>query len=333
MAEISLFQDPVFSVPALAVAISEQPFVPGRIGDLGLFTEEGITTTTVQIEYDGASLQLVAAKPRGGVGQVVNADRRRMIPFNTVHLPQRSTMMADEVQGIRAFGQQTELEVAQQRVAKLQGKHRVQLDMTHEWQRMGAIKGLILDADGQTPLLDLYEAFGIEQKEVAFNLDVPATELRLKCSEVADLIEEALGGTPFRGVRAFCGKNFWNSLITHKSVKETYLNTAQAAELRGKPSDTFEFGGIIFERYRGKVGSVAYVPDDEAFAVPDGVTDLMITRFAPGDYMETVNTIGLPYYSKIRTLAFDKGIEIESQSNPLHINTRPATTIKLKRAA
>lgn len=331
MADISIFQDERFSVPNLAVSISEQPYLPGRIGALGLFDEEGITTTVVQIEFDGSALRLVSAKPRGGVAQIVNLGPRKLIPFNTVHLPERSTMMADEVQGIRAFGTQTELDAAVSRVAKYQAKHRLQLDLTHEYQRIGAIKGQVLDADGETVLLDLYETFGITQKTVSFALANTGTMVRAKATEVVDLIEEALGALPMRGVRAFCGKNFWNDLIEHKSVRETYLNTAQAAELRGKVPDSFELGGIVFERYRGSVGNVPYIGPDEAYAFPEGVPDLHITRFAPGDYMETVNTEGLPYYTKLQPMDFDKGVMIESQSNPLHLNTRPQTTIRLTR--
>lgn len=332
MADINIFLDERFSVPNLAVSISKQPYIPGRIGALGLFDEEPITTTVVQIEYDGTSLKLVAAKPRGGVAQVVNLGKPKLIPFNTVHLPERSTMMADEVQNIRAFGAQTELDAAVARVARYQAKHRVQLDLTHEFQRIGAIKGKVLDADGTSVLMDLYDEFGIEQKTVSFALDTPTTTVRTKATEVIDLIEEALGNLPMRGVRAFCGKNFWNALIEHKNVRETYLNTAQAAELRGKAPDSFDFGGIIFERYRGNVGNVPYIGPDEAYAFPEGVPDLFITRFAPADYMETVNTEGLPYYSKVEPLRFNKGVEIESQSNPLHLNTRPQTTIRLTRA-
>jgi len=333
MADISIFQDDAFSVPSLAVAISEQPFVPGRIGELGLFHEEGIPNTVVQIEYDGQKIGLVAAKPRGGVPQPVVIAGRKLIPFNTVHLPQNSTMMADEIQGIRAFGSMTELESAQARVATYQAKHRRQLDMTHEWQRIGAIKGLILDADAETPLLDVYAEFGIEQQVVPFDLGNAATLVRDKCEDVLDMIEDALGALPSTGARAFCGRQFWKDLINHKSVRETYLNTARAAELLGKVPNSFDIGGITFERYRGKVGSVSYVSDDEAYAVPEGVPDFLITRFAPGDYLETVNTPGLPYYTRLEPLRFNKGLEIESQSNPLHIPTRPRAIIKLTRTA
>jgi len=332
MANINIFQDEAFSVPNLTAAINEAPYVPGRIGALGLFSEEGISTLVAQIEYDGQTIGLVAAKPRGSSGTPVTLAARRMIPFNTVHLPQRSAMMADEIQGIRAFGSQTELEVAEARVQKYLAKHRMQLDMTHENHRLGAIKGKVLDADGTTVLLDVYQMFGITQKEFNMELGTAATIVRTKCSEVVDMIADALGGAPMPGARALCGKNFWNSLIDHKSVRETYLNTQQAAELRGKAPDSFEIGGIIFERYRGRIAGQPHVHDDEAYAFPENVPDMFLTRFAPADYLETVNTDGLPYYSRVEPLPMGKGLDIESQSNPLHVPAIPKAIIKLKRA-
>lgn len=72
-----------------------------------------------------------------------------MIPFNTIHLPARSTIRADEVRGLRQFGSESELESVQTMVQKRQIKHRRQLDATIEYHRIGAIKGQILDADGR----------------------------------------------------------------------------------------------------------------------------------------------------------------------------------------
>lgn len=59
-----------------------------------------------------------------------------------------------------------------------------------------------------------------------------------------------------------------------------------------------------------------------------GVTDLLITRYAPADYVETVNTIGLPFYAKQERLRLDKGVELEAQSNPLNLCTKPRAIIK-----
>ncbi|WP_183133255.1 major capsid protein, partial [Pseudomonas syringae] len=41
------------------------------------------------------------------------------------------------------------------------------------------------------------------------------------------------------------------------------------------------------------------------------------------------NTQGIPYYSKLETLPFGKGVAGEAQSNPLHLCTRPRAQIRL----
>ncbi|MBS6081409.1 MAG: major capsid protein [Pseudomonas fluorescens] len=330
MADIAIFEDDAFSVSSLTAAINEQEYLPGRISSLGLFREEGISTLTVQIEKDGDTLALVPSGERGTSGLVVGANKRQLIPFNTVHLPERFTIKADEIQGIRAFGTRSELQAVQDVVNKRLAKARRQLDATHEFQRMGALNGQVLDADGKTVLLDIYKSFGVNRQKLPMGLNSPDTELRVKCGEALDMQEEALGSVTSSGSRALCGKNFWNKLIVHKSVKETYLNTMQAASLRGDAREAFEFGGIVWERYRGKVAGVAFVHDDKALLVPEGVPDLYISSFAPADYMETVNTQGIPYYSKIEPLPFNKGVAGEAQSNPLHLCTRPRAQILLE---
>ncbi len=330
MAEIAIFEDDAFSVSSLTAAINDQEYLPGRISSLGLFREEGISTLTVQIEKDGDTLALVPAGERGTSGLVVGGTKRQLIPFNTVHLPERFTIKADEIQGIRAFGTRSELQAVQDVVNKRLAKARRQLDATHEFQRMGALNGQVLDADGKTVLLDIYKTFGVQRKKLPMGLGNPDTELRVRAGEALDMQEEALGSITSSGSRAFCGKNFWNKLIVHKSVKETYLNTMQAASLRGDARESFEFGGIVWERYRGKIAGMSFVHDDKALLIPEGVPDLYISSFAPADYMETVNTQGIPYYSKIEPLPFNKGVAGEAQSNPLHMCTRPLAQILLE---
>ena len=57
------------------------------------------------------------------------------------------------------------------------------------------------------------------------------------------------------------------------------------------------------------------------------------TAYAPGDYIDTVNTMGAPYYANQALLEFNKGVKLESQSNPIMLNTLPEAVIKLTTAA
>lgn len=330
MAEISIFEDEAFGVDALLAVINDEPVIAGQIGRSGLFEEEGVSTTTVQIEKDGTTLALVPAAARGGVGLSVLGDKRSLIPFNTVHLPQIFSILADEIQGIRAVGSMTELQSVQRVVQRRLDKCQKQLDLTHEYQRVGAIDGLVIDADGKSTLLDIYQRFGLQKpKAYSFELGNPDTDVSVKCVEALDQQEDALGNLTGTGAHAWCGKLFWNKLISHPNVRETYLASEAASALRGDRRLAFEFGGILWERYRGKHNKKPFVADNAAKLVPEGVSGLFITAFAPADYMETVNTEGLPYYAKLERMPFDKGVMGEAQSNPLHLCTKPLAVREL----
>lgn len=328
MAEISIFEDDAFSVTSLLASINEEHVIPGQIAASGLFTEEGSTTVTQQIEKDGDVLELVAAAPRGAPGQVVIGSKRSLIPFNCVHLPQEFTIMADEIQGIRAFGSRTELQGVQDLVNAKQNKARGQLDLTHEYQRIGAIKGQVVDKDGSI-LVDLFQMFGLEQQKLEMEFGV--VDVSVRAGEALDMQEDVLGNATGTGAIAWCGKNFWADLISDDSVKEAYLNHEAASALRGDRRQAFEFGGVLWIRYRGKIGGVPFVGDNDAYLVPEGVPGLFKSVFAPANYMETVNTLGLPYYTKLERMKYDKGVTGETQSNPLHICSRPRGNILLTR--
>lgn len=331
MAEIQIFEDEAFSVSSLLTVINEDHILPGQIAAMGLFEEQGVPTTTVQIEKDGTTLALVPAAARGGVGLSVLGDKRSLIPFNTVHLPQPFKILADEIQGIRAVGSQTELQGVQAAVARRVEKARRQLDLTHEYQRIGALGGRVIDADGESVLLDIYQRFGIPRPQAfSMGLGSDTTDVSGKCVDVLDAIEDSLGSVPSTGARALCGKVFWAKLIAHKNVRETYLASEAASALRGDRRQGFSFGGILWERSIGKHAGNAFVADDRARVFPEGVPELFISAFAPADYMETVNTEGLPYYAKLERMPFDKGVIGEAQSNPLHLCTRPLAVRELK---
>lgn len=329
MATLDIFNDDAFSLQSLTAAIMETPHVPGRLGALGLFNNEGINTTSLSIEKDGATLALVPAADRGAPGLVVNRDRPTMVPFNTIHLPQQSTIMADEIQNMRAFGSETEVEAVANYVAKRQAKHRQQLDATMEHHMIGAVKGIVMDADGTSPLLNTFTAFGISQVTHSLVLGTAGTKVRSKVLELLDKIEDQLGGVSFTGVRVMCGRTYFKNFVDHPEVKSAYQRWQDGSALRDDVRGGFEFGGCIFEQYRGQVGGTKFVADDEAYAVPEGVPDLFIGRFAPANYMETVGTNGLPYYTKIEPLRMNKGVELESQSNLLMLCTRPNAVVKL----
>lgn len=327
MASFDVLKGDGFTLSSLTAAINTGPYVPTRIGDSGLFSEDGVTTTTVQIEKQGNKLVLVPSQERGGNGIVVNADKRELIPFNTVHLPQRGTILADEISNLRAFGSETEAETVEAYVNKRFQKMRRNLDVTLEYHRVGAIQGKVMDADGSTVLIDLYSKFGLEKQTKSLVLGTATTKVKNKLMEAIRTLEDNLGAAMYTGLICYCSASFFDSFTSHATVKEAYERWSDGAALRDDMRNGFTYAGITFVEYRGKVNGVDFIEDGKAWLVPQGIDDMFMTNFAPADYVETVNTIGLPFYADIEVKK--KCVELEAQSNPLCINTRPDCVIEL----
>jgi len=322
---IDVFRDDAFSTVSLTDAILKAPHKPGRIGLLGLFRSRGITTTTAVVEEKNGRLSLIQTSPRGGPASTIGQEKRTARSFLVPHLERESTIMADEVQNVRAFGSENSLDAVQtiinERLADLRAMHEVTL----EYHRAGAIKGLILDADGATTIYNLFTEFGIAQQTA--ELDV-ATDVRNQCVDIQRLIEDELGAEPISGYRALCGNDFFDALLASDAVKDS-LKYQESALLRTDIRAGFEYGGITWENYRGSVGGVGFFASGEAYVLPIG-TNIFATYFAPADFLETVNTVGLPVYAKIAVdEQLNRWAKVHTQSNPLAICLRPRGVVKV----
>lgn len=329
MATLDIFNDDAFSVTSLVDTINNMPHKPGRIGELGYFTEKGITTKAAFIERKGQTLSLVPSAARGAPGRPVHGEKSDLIPISTVHLPQSSTIQADEVQGVRAFGTESEVQTIKNIVDEHISIMRDNIDVTIEYQRIGAIKGQVLDSDGTTVLLDLFSVLGVTQQSHNLVLGTPGTKVRNKIVEAKRKVEVALGGLQYKGLRALCSSSFFDALVGHAAVEAAYDRFQNGQFLRTDVRGGFWYADVYWEEYRGNVGGSDFIPAGEAYLVPEGVNRLFNTYFAPANYMETVNTMGVPYYAKQEVLRMNKGVEIESQSNPISFCSRPQTIVKL----
>ncbi|MGR9317293.1 major capsid protein [Rhizobium leguminosarum] len=336
-----IFTGDAFGVVELTDAINKIQFVPGRLGQMGVFTERSVRTTSIAIEEKGGVLTLVSPTARGAPGSTLDKTKRKIRSIAVPHFEINDAVMAEEVQGVRAFGSENELETVMAKVTERMGDHTVSFGATQEYARVGAYKGIITYADGST--LNLYTEFGVSQHaEVDFDLDnaAPASgALRKACSVATRDMANALDGVPFSGVHAICGDAFFDDLLAHKEVVESYKGTPMAEVLRQgyvltngqKIYGAFEFGGIVWENYRGTVGGTAFVNTNKCHLAPLGAPGLFLSYYAPADYMETVNTLGKRLYAKQYDMQNGKGQHLDTQMNNLELCTRPNALIQGKR--
>jgi hypothetical protein len=130
------------------------------------------------------------------------------------------------------------------------------------------------------------------------------------------------------GFTALCSAEFFDAFTSNAAVTDSY-KYQQSQFLRTDQREGFEFGGVTWVEYRGTIGGTRFIATNKAYLIPMGVPDLFKTLYAPAPYMESVNTMGLPFYAKRELMDFDLGIQVQVQSNPLHICTRPDAILEL----
>jgi len=260
--------------------------------------------------------------------------------FGVVHLPLGACVMAEDVQNIRSFGSESELQSVVELVNDKLQDMRTNFEATHEWERVGAIQGKLFDADGNptpTTIYDYFAEFGQTEQTVAIDW-AQANSVKRAAADARRKIEDALGGDSYTGIRAFVSPDVMDALMCKDEIKNSYQYT-QAQFLRDNQArGEFEWSGVTWEEYRGNVPthaadggtatSAPFIPANTIRFVPEGTQDIFLEHYGPPTFIEGVNTKGKPTYAKQERIKFDLGIEIFGQSNPLIICCRPSVLIK-----
>lgn len=318
----------LFTVASLSASINKLPVIPSKVGAMGIFEEKGVTTTAVVIdEYEGR-LVLVPNASRDADPAAIKGGKRGRRIFETLHLPLGRPLLPSQLQGIASFGQ----EAASTPVATVINDHLQELknsiESTREFQRVGALRGKLLDADGAV-IVDLFSEFGVEQKKVTVALGTASTNVRKACLDAKRYAESKLGGVMVTGFRSFCGPDWFDAFTDHEKVKAAFAGYQEAQDkIGGDLRSGFTFGGIEFIEYDVTVSGQRYIPSNVAQVFPVGKGIFKMFN-APANYNETVNTVGLPFYSKGEARKLGKGWDVEAQANPLAMCLFPEALVEL----
>lgn len=341
------FLNPAFSAASLTQAINLLPAVPMKLDEMGLMPERGVRQRTIIVEERAGVLNLLQTQPVGSPGTPAKTEKRTVRSFVIPHIPHDDAVFPADVDGLRAFGQESGQHPLAQLVNDRQVSMRKKHDVTLEHLRMGALKGIILDADGTT-LYNLFTEFGItsttsysdqrtnhnKRLQLDFVLGTAATNILGKCNSIARHIEANMSGESFNGIMALVRSSFFDSLGNHANVKAGYERWMDGAALRGDYRRGFSFGPVTFVEYEGAVTDAAgtvrpMVPSGEGIAFPIGTLDTFASYFCPADFNEAVGTIGQRMYSKIEARPMGRGWDLHTQSNPLPMCHRPSVLVRI----
>lgn len=330
MATMDIFNNSAFSTTSLTGMVEKIPFVPNLLGSLNIFSPEPVRTRNVFVDRIEGGLTLIPTSADGAAPEVLDDEDRDAVSLRTTRLTKRFTLMASELDGIRETGSETELMQVQREFNRRFGRIRNDMELTHEYHRLGALQGVLLDADGTSVIYDYSTQFNEAiPAALGFALSVATTDVHKFCKDIArSMIRDGKGSLAGAQIHALAGDDLYDALVSHPNVEKFYLNQMMAASLKEDQSTVFEsfkIGGITFHNYQGTDdNSTVAIPVDEAKFFPVGARDVFVKAMSPLESMEYVNTPGQDIYAmnipdRDRGM-FSKG---EIYSYPLYMCQQP----------
>jgi hypothetical protein len=331
MVSMDVFNQDAFSVRSLTAAVDKVGFTPQYLATIpGLFVPPPLgqpREAAIWIETRENGPALIQTSPRGAPPKEKSGDNRQARPFVTSRLAEKSRITAATLDGIRAFGSESEVQQVQTEVARRQALIKNDFELTKENMRLGAVQGKMIDADGSV-IYDWATAFGQSiPGEFDFTLgQADDGSIRTQCSAVVRSVTrglKGLGGANV-GIRSIASDSFWDELTSAKETRETF-KFQEGQQLRnGVAWVEFNYGGITFANYRGTDdGSTVAVPADKAIFFPVGA-GIFQEAYAPGERFELLGQPGEPAYSYM-VLDKDRNswADVEMYSYPLLVCVQP----------
>lgn len=338
-----------FTAIDLTSAVDVMPNQWGLLGDMGMFAEEGVDTTIVEIDYRDGYVSVMAPAERGTIPQADSGDQEAGLFFKVPHFPGIDMITPKDLENRWAFQRgdsvprrrrTLEDEVAR-RLQKIKARH----DVTKEYLRVGAIGGNILDRNGNT-IFNLFTDFGITQQVFEFVFSNSAFAVREFTYEVARYIELNLHGDVSDGVTALVSPEFFEALTQHPNVKGFFLQNPTAPGFQGDLRKGFMFGAIKFIEYnaqfptqplggilqqqtQGMSGVTRMIPANTGFAFPSGTRESFRAYNAPPFVVSEIYKEGIGLFVSPEIMKHGKGVELFHESNPLPICRRPNVLCQL----
>ena len=335
MPGLDIFNSDAFNMFSLTEAVQGIPFEPSLLGSMGLFMPRPVTTISVGVERRNGVLTLIQTSERGSPFAKDTANRANIRDFRTSRIGKTSTIHSHELVGMRAFGTESDLATVQTEVAFRMDGLTSDLNVTLENHRLGAVQGIVLDADGST-IYNYYTEFGVSQPaEITFSNAAVTTAggmIPFIDNNIKRPMLRAMGGTGIGRPVALCGDTFFDWFTQHADVRNTYLNWQAAEMLReSKAFESFSFGGVDWVNYRGTDdNSTVAVGLTKAKFFPSGVRGLFQQIMSPGESMEMVGTRGQERYAQILRdpSGRDAFVDVEVATYPLFMCTRPEALLR-----
>lgn len=308
------------------------------LNDVGLFSEEFLTTHTVTFEEQNKSLALIGDQHRGAKPQANKDDVRKIRSYPIAHFPIVDEILPADIQGKRAYGSQDQAETEAAVVARKMDRIRRNIDITLEVGRFSTLTTGNLYAPNGTISGNLFSDFGITQTSVDFVLGTATTDVMSKVETViASMQDNANTGDIISGVVAYCSPEWFAKFIAHAKIQTAYqyYTATEGQQIQRNRAGNnmglyreFTYGGIRFIEVRTVLAGQRLIPAGEVVFVPLGTTDTFVSYFGPANRLDFVNTVAERAYLWLYRNPKGTNIDLDGEFDVTHVIRRPQLVIK-----
>lgn len=322
----------------------------GVANQLGLFENRYKSQKTITIGYTtDDEVGLLEDRNYEDRHQSVTGYSRQEVHFKIPRFPIHDAITPADIDGQVAWEQVVadvsgaiQLETIGNIRAQKMARNREAIAQVLEYARMKLIStGDVYMPNATAGVKNIFTEYGVTQPIVPFALNSSTTNPLEKCEEAHDTALDGLeAGVVSPAVIAFCGKTFFNKMVTNGFVTNMNLQIGdqlarqQLTDLlpSGMGLDrrykVFEYGGIFWIKVPDSYKGVAFIPDAEARVFPMADAGMLFaTYFAPENTFSAVNKVAQEVYWHEKVID-DRLIEIKGESNFANWCFHPKAIVK-----
>lgn len=323
--------------------VKDIPNVSYMITGMNLFKNNFTNQTAITFDKDVSTVTLLPSVNRNGGNPTRGSDRSSSIfslPLGYFHHMDKVTKA--DYEGKRQSGTASDQDTAANVIAEKLTDMKTNVDQTHEYMKLQALKGDCVTPDGVS-LANMFTLFGVSQPVVDFDL-ANIDDVGAKCRELRQTVNRGLlsGGTFAGNLPVIVDSSFFNKLVTHPSVVQAYLNASSNVVFQKAMDEYTRWGITAIFAHQG----VLFMTYDHEFPMPDGTTEAAIELDSGYTIPRVAGTpILQAWYGSSRRMDIDGGAvmfmreyrdmqrqmfhELEVETAPLYYCTKPLCLVKV----
>ena len=258
------------------------------------------------------------------------------------HFKDSLDIIPEDLKGFRQVNTPAGAEqLAAVRLKKLE-RIRNNVDLTVEYMKLQAVKGITKSPDGKT-VADMFAEFGVAQPVINFTLSDPLFDVRGAIATLQDTAAENLqtGGT-ISNLNVMVSKEFFAALTSHPQTVQafqyqqgsTYFRDGNTKYTQFATTRRFDFMGVSFFTYNATFNlpngtKERAIAAGEGHVIAEGITDLYRGHWGSSDKLSGVNQMGREVFVYEYPDLKDERYELQYEFKHLYFITQPLMAIKV----